>query len=954
MRIPDIRFIFLVFSITLAGLFTNDAPAQSFTPPVFSMPENITDDDFYPGHIIFKLKEEARQWSKSDDITLESFRDLLKELKAEDPRKIFPDHTPPAKSLHYSGQPYADLSLIYQTEIPETESLEDAINQLYATGLVEYAQPRYLPRLLYQPNDPFIGSQYYLSTIQAFDAWAIEQGDTNIVIAIIDTGIDLFHPDLIQDIAYNYDDPINGEDSDNDGYVDNFYGWDLGENDNFPQYNINAHGVHVAGIAGASTDNGTGMAGVGFKSRLLPVKISDADGRLVRAYEGIVYAADQGAQVINCSWGGAISPGQFGQDIINYAVLNKDAVVIAAAGNSNNQVRIYPASFANSMSVAATNSQDIKWDGSSYGNLVDISAPGAGIFSTWTNGSYISSSGTSMAAPVMAGAAAILRSHFPGYSALQIAAQMKVSTDIIDTLAQNLPYQGLLGTGRLNLYRALTEDHHPYIMLSQFEYPAEYYQLFNPGETFALGAQFRNLLATASNITAVISTTSGHVEILSDQAVLGTIHHMETADNFDEPFMLRIKESMPPSQEVNFTISFFTQEGAFAGRQNFSITFNLDYINVHANQIQTTINSKGNIGYNYPNYNQGSGFLYSNTNQSRTLIKCAGFVAGISTAKVVDNIWGPVENSFSNRFYTLENARLSDDPPMGDLQISGIFSDTLAEMSKVGIRVHYNIYAFSQSPMDKFMILEYSIVNTSGANLPGFYAGFFADWTLQDIRNHRASFDPDNKMGYAFSANGGNFTGIQMLSHQNLFHYAFDNQGFGGSIRINNGFTSFDKYTAMRSNRNSAGFFDKDNDISTLVSTGPFIIQPNDTLHVAFALLAGDHINDLKASAQLAALIYSGEDPVSSSEPLPDIFQLRAFPSPADDLINVNYTTGSPGPVEIKIYDFKAQLQHYEITEYLPTGWHTKTINISRWPAGTYILQLIHKNEVQSLKFSKK
>jgi serine protease len=954
MRIPDIRFIFLVFSITLVGLFSNDAPAQSSPPPVFSMPENITVDDFYPGHIIFKLKEEARQWSKSDEITLELFQDLLKELKAEDTRKIFPGHTPPLKSIHYSGQPYADLSLIYQTGIPETESLEYAINRLYATGLVEYAQPRYLPHLLYQPNDPFIGSQYYLNTIKAFDAWAIEQGDTNMVIAILDTGIDLFHPDLINDIAYNYDDPINGEDSDNDGYVDNFYGWDLGENDNFPQYNVNAHGVHVAGIAGASTDNGTGMAGVGFKSRMLPIKISDADGRLVRAYEGIVYAADQGAQIINCSWGGAISPGQFGQDIINYAVLNKDAVVIAAAGNSNNQVRIYPASFANSMSVAATNSQDIKWDGSSFGNLVDISAPGAGIFSTWTNGSYISSSGTSMAAPVVAGAAAILRSHFPEYSALQIAAQLKVSTDIIDTLPQNLPYQGLLGTGRLNLYRALTEDHHPYIMLSQFEYPAEYYQLFNPGETFALGAQFRNLLATASNITAVISTTSGHIEILSDQAVLGTIQHMETADNFDEPFILRIKETMPPSQEVNFTISFFTQEGAFAGRQNFSITFNLDYINVHANQIQTTINSKGNIGYNYPNYNQGLGFLYSNANQSRTLIKCAGFVAGISTAKVVDNIWGPVENSFSNRFYPHENARISDDPPMGDLHISGVFSDTLAEMSKVGIRVYYDIYAFSQSPLDKFLILEYSIVNTSGVNLPGFYAGFFADWTLQDIRNHRASFDPENQMGYAFSANGGNFTGIQLLSHNNLFHYAFDNQGFGGSIRINNGFTSFDKYTAMRSNRNSAGFFDKDNDISTLVSTGPFIIQPNDTLHVAFALLAGDHINDLKASAQLAALIYSGEDPLSNSDPFHDNFQLKAFPSPADELINVSYATGSPGPVEIRIYDMKAQLQYYEKTDYLPTGRHTNTINTSQWPAGTYIFQLIHENEVQSLKFSKK
>ncbi len=954
MRISDTRIIFLAVVFFTTALNTRELQAQSFVPPVFSMPENITDEDYIPGQIIFKLKEEARQWSKSDNITLQSFQALLKDLNAEETRKIFPDHAPPAKSLHASGQPYADLSLIYQTEITETESLEDAINRLYASGLVEYAQPRYLPQLLYQPNDPFIGSQHYLNTIQAIDAWAIEQGDTNIVIAIIDTGIDLFHPDLINDIAYNYDDPINGEDNDNDGYVDNFYGWDLGENDNYPQYNASAHGVHVAGIAGASTDNGTGMAGVGFKSRLLPIKISDADGRLVRAYEGIIYAADQGAKVINCSWGGAISPGQFGQDIINYAVLNQDALVIAAAGNSNNQIRIYPASFANSMSVAATNSQDIKWDGSSFGNLVDISAPGAGIFSTWTNGSYINSSGTSMAAPVVAGAAALLRSHFPEYSALQIAAQLKVSTDIIDTLPQNLPYQGLLGTGRLNLYKALTEDHHPYIMLSQFEHPSEYYQLYNPGETFALGAQFRNLLASASHITAIISTTSNQIEILSDQAVLGTINHMETADNFNDPFILKINPGIPPSHDVNFTISFFTQEGAFAGRQNFSMTFNLDYINVQANQIQTTINSKGNIGYNYPNYSQGVGLLYSNTNQNRTLIKCAGLVAGISTAKVVDNIWGPVENSFSNRFFPHENARVSDDPPMGDVHISGLFSDTLAEMSEVGIRVHYDIYTFSNSPIDKFMILEYNIVNTSGANLPGFHAGFFADWTLQDIRNHRAAFDPDHKLGYAFSANGGNYTGIQLLSHENLSHYAFDNQGFGGSIRINNGFTSFDKYTAMRSNRNSAGFFDKDNDISTMISTGPFIIQPNDTLHIAFALLAGDHINDLQASSQLAALIYSGDAPLSLTEPLQDSFKLNVFPTPAAELMNVSYTITASGPFEIRIYDMKARLHHFEKSEFLQPGNYTRTLNTIDWPSGTYILQLIQGNEVQSLKFLKK
>ncbi len=954
MNKSGIKILLLTVIITVVCSVYTRSVAQSKDVQFFQMPENITSDDYLPGEIIFKLKEEFRPSEKREQPADMFFQRILKNLKASETKKLFPKHTPPEKSLHASGQPYTDLSLIYSTFIPDDVSLEKAISNLYASGMVEYAQPRYLPELLYEPDDPFTGSQYYLQNIRAFEAWAIEKGDTNIVIAITDTGIDLLHPDLIDAIAYNYDDPTNGEDSDNDGYIDNFHGWDMGENNNSPQYNVNAHGVHVSGIAGASTDNGTGMAGVGFNSRILPVKISNADGRLVKAYEGIVYAADQGADVINCSWGGFVSPGQFGQDIINYAVFNRDAVVIAAAGNSNNQARMYPASFANSISVAATNSQDVKWDGSSYGNLVDLSAPGAGIFSTWKNGSYITSSGTSMAAPVVAGAAALLRSYYPGYSALQIAAQLKVTTDLIDTIPENQDYAGLLGNGRLNILRALTENDHPYLMLSQFEYPGEYYQLFNPGETFTLGARFINLLSATQNITAKISTTSQHIEILSDEALLGTIEHMETVDNFEEPFVLRIEQNIPPSHEADFTISFFTENGAFAGRQNFSMTFNLDYVTIDNNQIQTTINSKGNIGFNYPDYNQGVGFLYSNTNQNRTLIKSAGFMAGISTAKVVDNIYGAAEDSFSNLLYPHENARILDDPLYGDIHISGIFSDTLAGISRAGIKVYYDIYAFSEAPLDKFMILEYNIVNISGENLPGFYAGFFADWSLRDFRNHRAAFDAENKLGYAFSANGGNYTGIQLLSHDNINHYAFDNQGFGGSIRINNGFTSFDKYTALRTNRNSAGFFDKDNDISTLVSAGPFIIPDTDTLHLAFALLAGDHINDLQASAQLAALVYSGDNPLATDYINKSVFGVHTYPVPAGDYMNISYLQeNSSSAVEIRIYDMKARLQFRRKTDNPLPGKQNLQIDTSQWPEGTYIIQMISDNVVESFRVTK-
>jgi serine protease len=935
------------FLVSLQLLFAQSAPGL-----YFRMPEGITKEDFIEGKIIFKMKEETAPYLKSTGIHIGGFEKALEEVNANGLKKMFPSHQPPAKQFHPSGQRYSDLSRIYYASVPDGVSLEDAINRLYMTNLIEYAQPWYLPQTFFEPDDPFIGSQYYLSNIKAYEAWAVEQGDTNMVIAVIDTGIDLQHPDLIANIAYNYNDPKNGKDSDNDGYIDNFHGWDLGENDNNPQYNVNAHGVHVAGIAGASTNNGTGMAGVGFNSRILPLKISDSDGRLVRSYEAIVYAADQGAKVINCSWGGAMSPGQFGQDIVNYAVLNRDAVVVASAGNSNNQVRIFPASYVNAISVAATTIDDHKWSGSSYGRLVDISAPGANIFSTWPNGSYIPSSGTSMAAPVVSGAAALLRAHFPHYNALQIAAQLKVTADNIDAIPENVPYAGLMGTGRLNIHRALTETHHPYLMFGGLQYPMDHYQLFNPGETFDVGAEFFNLLATAENMSAILTTTSPHIEVVEAESILGEIVHNETSNNFHSPFKIRIKENIPPSHEVTFTVSFFNQLGVYAGAQNFTMTFNLDYVDFQNNQIATTVNSRGNVGYNYPDYNQGVGLLYVNANQNRNLLNAAGILAGVSTSSVVDNVYGPVENSFTNSFHSTENARVVNDPPIGDMMVKGSFTDSLAGNFKVGLKFDYRIYAFQEAYLDKFMILEYDIINQSGDNKPGLHVGYFADWVIQDVRNHRASFDADNRMGYAFSANGGNFTGIQLLSHSNVRHYAFDNQGFGGSLKISDGFTSFEKYTAMKSSRDNAGFFDKDNNISTLLSAGPFNLQGWDTLKIAFSIVVGDHLNDLQANAQLAALIYGGDFPASVQSIDQQILDFRIFPNPVQDKLSVSMSEISDEMIELSVYDMSAR-KIYSGQDLFRGATHGYDIDVKNWKSGTYILQLKTPGGVHSLKFLK-
>ena len=941
--------IFLVLLFIIPVVLCSQQP--EFVVPAGASPG----DDYLEGRIIFKLTPEAVSHVEKQGVIPETIIKAVELFDGSEPRQRFPGHQPPSRKYHETGFPLVDLSRIYFIDIPDDKDLENAINRLYDTKMVEYAQLQYIPQLLqHYPNDPRLEEQYYLEKIRAFDAWEIALGDTNTVIGIIDTGTDLEHPDLINSIKYNYDDPINGEDSDNDGFVDNFYGWDLGENNNIPQYNANAHGVHVSGIASATPDNGTGIAGSGYHSKFLPVKIDDEYGRLIMAYEGIVYAADRGASVINCSWGGALGAGPYGRDIVNYAIFNRDALVIAAAGNSNSQTPIYPASYEYVLSVAATDEEDLKAEFSSYGINVDVSAPGVNILSTWVNSSYIFSGGTSMSAPLAAGAAAIMRSHFPQYNALQIAEQLKVTTDNIDTISENSNYAGLLGTGRVNLYRALTETDSPSLRLMEHVHTNEEYSLYSANDTMNIAGTFVNFLASSDNIKVQISSSSEYVQMIDSVFHTGLIGTMESVDNTDEPFRIKLKENIPVNHYIQLKLTY-TDNDDYEAVQFFSVIVNIDYLLIDANRITTTLTSRGTLGYNYPNYQQGVGFLFD---QGRSMIKCAGLITGKSTSNVVDNIYGAVENSFNQMFIPIQTVRKLEYPKFSDFDVFGSFKDDTMLTYGLDVKVDQYAYAWTDTPNDKFVIIQYDIINTGEDDISSFYAGFFADWIINDNKQHRATFDAESRMGYAYSATGGFYKGISLISEGQFSHYAFDNQGYGGSINISDGFTNFEKYTALKTNRPTAGVFDAENDISTLVSTGPYSLQPGDTLRVAFGIIAGDHLNDLKNSAEIAYNLYHGvyddndDDTVYVDRYNKMDNKYLVYPVPFSNKLNIAFEAEKPEHYTIKIINMQGQIVRVLLNKYLQEGKHNLHFSIPATGADseTFILQIQAGNRVFNKK----
>lgn len=326
------------------------------------------------------------------------------------------------------------------------------------------------------PNDPQYASQWQYNSssdadIDLAEAWDLTTGSQDVIVAVLDSGADMDHPDLVGNLWVNPGEvPGNGIDDDNNGFVDDVNGWDFSDGDNNPN-DSDGHGTHTAGTIAASTNNSVGVAGIagGFNgggARVMPLKIFEnaVDDIIANAF---VYAADNGAVISSNSWGGG-DPSSLIENAIDYFIANaggpgapmQGGLVVFASGNDGTDDPSwgYPASYAPVMGVAASDQSDRLPNWSNYGSYVDITAPGAGIISTVVGG-YDSYDGTSMACPHVAGVAALVASYAPGLTAAAVRQILEDSADNIDSLNPNRV--GQLGSGRLNAFAALSAAQPP-------------------------------------------------------------------------------------------------------------------------------------------------------------------------------------------------------------------------------------------------------------------------------------------------------------------------------------------------------------------------------------------------------------------------------------------------------------------------------------------------------------
>ncbi|MFM2285858.1 MAG: hypothetical protein RLZZ543_1355, partial [Bacteroidota bacterium] len=313
------------------------------------------------------------------------------------------------------------------------------IQQLEASGKVEYAERIPVSKQFLTPNDlgpnsTNTGGQWYLYKTRAQQAWDIQTGSSSIQVAIVDDAVQTTHPEL-QGVISQTKDMVDGD------------------NDVSPPAATWDHGTFIAGLIGAKTNNGLGIASMGYGVSLFPIKITNNTypDILIYEYEGVAFAAENGANVINMSWGSPIIS-QTGLQVITDAY-NNGVVLVAAAGNDGTSVVNFPAGFPGVISVASTTNIDAKSSFSNYGSWIDICAPGSQMYSLVPFDGYAIKNGTSFSAPLVSAAAALLLSYQPSLTPDQVASCLTASADNIDIFNTN--YVNQLGAGRLNLEQAL-------------------------------------------------------------------------------------------------------------------------------------------------------------------------------------------------------------------------------------------------------------------------------------------------------------------------------------------------------------------------------------------------------------------------------------------------------------------------------------------------------------------
>ena len=513
--------------------------------------------DIYSDRILIYIDNSISNFQVYENTGRTNLKELNQKLGDLAVDKIW-QWLPNARPTDRDGDIYLNRYYVIKLSSPRTDILT-LVKDVELLSSIRFSETMGINRPDYIPNDPYWNQQWHMQNIEAdhaYDHWDIDGGDIPgqmsegiMIVGVSDDAMDWDHPDLINNIWQNLGEDAdgdgvvlvqsgnswifdsgdeNGVDDDNDGYIDNFIGWDMADNDNNPTYNNNSslsHGTLVGGCISATTNNSTGISSVGWSVKLMPFRCSN-DGEFIETgYNGILGAAQMGADVINCSWG---STGGGNQSVINTAYNTYGCIIVASAGNGGDDGNTdfgmhYPSGLNHVISVTATGPGDNFGCWATAGETVDLCAPGESIYTTSLGGGYGSAFGTSFSSPITAGAVALIWSKFPTADQEWVENRIITSTDEFSDMTgtcQGTSLIGMLGSGRLNVNKALTAGIFPSLSIQDVNYQndTDGDGVFNPGEQVKVKLVIANGegWADAENVIATLTTEDDRIEILDN------------------------------------------------------------------------------------------------------------------------------------------------------------------------------------------------------------------------------------------------------------------------------------------------------------------------------------------------------------------------------------------------------------------------------------------------------
>jgi serine protease len=828
------------YTLRPALLFLLFLPISGLYSQSIYYPNHIKKGDYVEGQLLVKLKAEFRAQMNNLD-AFPKYKQLSQDIEINAVTTLFPS----LQWKNSSGRTKNDISLWIEIRYSSNKSIAEVLRLAASTGIMDHVQPRLVAKPMFTPNDPQIGQQYHHALIRSFQAFDIEEGDTNVFIGITDAGIQFDHQDL-GNVRYNYADPVNGVDDDNNGYIDDFRGWNTANNTNNPTATLSPHGMFTTGMSSATVNNAIGVAGNAYRCKFVPVRIDDANG-FSYGYEGIVYLVSLGCKIINASWGSTFSD-PFGAEVIEFARTEGEALIIAAAGNSALNEKYYPAAYEGVMSVAATGASDLAWPETTFNATVDICAPGELVRSCWPFNGYDVSSGTSFSAPLVTGAAALVKSHFPQYTAEQVGERLRVTADTsIYSLGGNSTYQQLLGAGRLNMERALSDALLPSVRFQHYTALTSAGNNFiQAGDTLFLSGTFFNYLESTNALNISISSPNANIEIIDGQHTAGSITTLSGvfANN---AFSIRLLEGIPYNTDLLIKVKYTDATLNYSAFEYIEIRVNRDYYDFTNGLLQTTVTSRGSIGYNANYATDGLGIRYNN---SPSQIYAAGLMIS-ANAQTFDNVYAATIPGYDNDFVRQDGIRVLHQPGDAFEMVESRFATITPAGQQIAVRQRARMNNGSTA-----CTLEYTLRNIGTTPVNSLSLGIFSDWDIQNSGSNQAQFDAARRLVYAYGTETSDrYFGFKLLNNQNTHAYCFNNDGAGSSITLYDGFSDAEKTAVVSGSqtRNASTV----GEVSALLGTaGAPTLEVGDSITLTFVLLADASLQDLQTAADNAQLTY--------------------------------------------------------------------------------------------------